>query len=55
MAQYITGAKLLAVQDIYTRQCHSFYDIHLKPPGIEILDGKKLGPSDVLGRTHYSL
>ena len=25
------------------------------PPGIEVLDGRKLGPSDVLGRKHYLL
>ena len=24
-------------------------------PGIEVLDGRKLGPSDVLGLTHYPL
>ena len=24
-------------------------------PGIEDLDGRKLGPSDGLGRTHYTL
>jgi hypothetical protein len=25
------------------------------PPGIEVLDGRKLCPRDVLGRTHYPL
>ena len=25
----------------------------LTPPGIEVLDGRKLDPSDVLGRSHY--
>ena len=25
------------------------------PPGIEVLGGRKLGPSDVLGRSHYPL
>ena len=24
-------------------------------PGIEVLDGRKLGPSDVLGHSHYPL
>jgi hypothetical protein len=27
----------------------------LTPPGIEVLDGRKLGPSDVLGLTNYPL
>ena len=27
----------------------------LTPPGIEVLDGRKLGPSDVLGRSHYPM
>ena len=27
----------------------------MTPPGIEVLDGRKLGPSDVLGRTHPPL
>jgi hypothetical protein len=27
----------------------------LTPPGMEVLDGRKLGISDVLGRTHYPL
>ena len=33
----------------------NFYGLPLKPPGIEVLDGSKLGPSDVLGRSHYPL
>ena len=32
-----------------------FQGLPLTPPGIEILDGRKLGPGDVLGRTHYPL
>ena len=27
----------------------------LTPPGIEVLDGRKLGPGDLVGRTHYPL
>jgi hypothetical protein len=27
----------------------------LTPPGIEVLDGRELGPSDVLGHKHYPL
>ena len=27
----------------------------LTPPGIEVLDGRELGPSDVLGCTHHPL
>ena len=27
----------------------------MTPPSIEVLDGRTLGPSDVLGRTHYPL
>ena len=30
-----------------------FLGLPLTPPGIEVLDGRKLGPSDVLGSTHY--
>jgi hypothetical protein len=33
----------------------NFWCLPLTPPGIEVLDGRKLGPSDVLGRTHYPL
>ena len=33
----------------------NFLGLPLTPPGIEVLDGRKLGPSDVLGRTHYPL
>ena len=29
-----------------------FQGLPLTPPGIEVLDGRKLGPRDVLGRTH---
>ena len=32
-----------------------FLGLPLTPPGIEVLDGRKLGPSDVLGRTYYPL
>ena len=32
-----------------------FWGLTLTPPGIEVLDGMELGPSDALGRTHYSL
>jgi hypothetical protein len=32
-----------------------FDGLPLIPPGIEVLDGGKLGPGDVLGRTHYPL
>ena len=31
------------------------FDNFLTPPGIEVLDGRKLGPSDVLGLSHYPL
>ena len=27
----------------------------MTPPGIEVLDGRELSPSDVLGRPHYPL
>ena len=27
----------------------------LTPPGTELLDGRKLGPSDVLGRANYPM
>jgi hypothetical protein len=30
-------------------------DLLLTPPNIEVLDGRKPGPGDVLGRTHYPL
>ena len=33
----------------------NFWGPSLTPPGIEVLDDRKLGPSDVLGRTHYPL
>ena len=33
----------------------NFYGLPLTPPGIEVLDGRKLVPCDVLGRTHYTL
>ena len=33
----------------------NFYGRPLTPPGIEFLDGRKLCPRDVLGRTHYPL
>lgn len=33
----------------------NFQGLPLTPPGIEVLDGRKLGPSNVLGRTHYPL
>ena len=34
-----------------------FLGVHLPltPPGIEVQDDRKLGPSDVLGRMHYPL
>ena len=32
-----------------------FQGIPLTLPGIEVLDDRQLGPSDVLGRTHYTL
>jgi hypothetical protein len=32
-----------------------FEGLPLTPPGIEVLDGRKLGPSDVLGHSHYPL
>ena len=32
-----------------------FWGIPLTPPGIEVLDGRKLGPGDELGCTHYPL
>ena len=31
------------------------WSLPLTPPCIKVLDGRKLGPSDVLGRTHYLL
>ena len=33
----------------------NFLGLPLTPAGIEVLDGRKLGPSDVQGRTHYPL
>ena len=30
----------------------NFYGLPLTPPALEVLDGRKLGPSDVLGNTH---
>ena len=33
----------------------NFQGLPLTPPGIEVLDGRKLCPSDVLGRSHYLL
>ena len=39
-----------------TRVAGVFDNIHglpLTPPGIEVLDGRKLGPGDVLGRSQY--
>jgi hypothetical protein len=33
----------------------NFYSLPLTPPGIEVLDGRELGPSDVLGRSKYPL
>ena len=32
-----------------------FYGLFLTPPGVEVLNGRQLCPSDVLGRTHYPL
>jgi hypothetical protein len=34
---------------------HNLKGIPLTSPGIEVLNGGKLGPSYVLGRTHYTL
>ena len=31
----------------------NFMGLSLTPPGIEVLDGGELGPSDVLGHTHH--
>ena len=31
----------------------NFMGLPLKPPSIEVLDGRKLGPSDVLGLMHH--
>ena len=33
----------------------NFSGLPLTPPGVEVLDGSQLCPSDVLGRTHYPL
>ena len=33
----------------------NFLGLPLTPPGVEVLDGRQLSPSDVLGRTHYPL
>ena len=33
----------------------NFLGLPLTPPGIKVLDGRKLSPSDVLGSTHYPL
>ena len=33
----------------------NFYGLPLTPRSIKVLDGRKLGPGDVLGRTHYPL
>ena len=33
----------------------NFHGLPLTPPGIEVLDGRKRGPSDVLGRSHHHL
>ena len=33
----------------------NFLSLPLTPPGREVLDGTELGPSDVLGRTHFRL
>jgi hypothetical protein len=38
-----------------TRVFDIFWGLTLTPPGIEVLDARKLGLSDVLGRTHYAL
>ena len=32
-----------------------FQGLPLTPPGVEVLDGRQLCPSDVLGHTHYPL
>ena len=32
-----------------------FSVLPLTPPGVEVLDGRQLCPSDVLGRPHYPL
>ena len=34
---------------------NNVFGLPLTPPGIEVLDGRKLGPGDVLDRSHYSL
>jgi hypothetical protein len=33
----------------------NFQGLPLTPPGVEVLDGRNLCPSDLLGRTHYPL
>ena len=33
----------------------NFQSLRLTPPGVEVLDGRQLSPSDVLGHTHYPL
>ena len=33
----------------------NFSGLPLTQPGIEVLDGRRLGPSDVLGRMHYPM
>ena len=33
----------------------NYQGLPLTSPGIEVLDGRKLGPGDVLGHTHYPL
>ena len=32
----------------------SYLGLPLTPPGIEVMDGRELGPRDVLGRTHHA-
>ena len=34
---------------------HNFQGVPLTPPGIEVLDGRKLTPSDVLDSLHYPM
>jgi hypothetical protein len=33
----------------------NFQGLPLTPPGVEILDGRQLSPTDILGHMHYPL